>query len=292
MEVSVKTSHFVIFVILLALCACVPQAAVESAAVPVGAQELALVNPGFEGDYVTVPGGYAAYGWATFYKEGTKPPLADFGGGDNPTRRPEFKPIEAKFYPERVADGDKAQVAFAFFGIMDAAFSQQVAVQPGQRVQFSVQGHGWSTDTDDPTQHTGEVYVSLGIGAEGQTWPWEHGIVWRRYNWTLAEYKTYTSREVVAEADRVTLFVLVTNKWAAKHNDFYLDDAHAWIVADGGDCPECPACPSPEPCPTGTYPSIPPCPTCPPSGGEGCDENAIAQAVVDALRGLKWRVGD
>ena len=242
---------------------------------PISAQGgVTLVNPGFEGEYIVVPGGYAAPGWQTFYKEGTRPPLADTGGGNNPTRRPEFKPIEASQYPNRVAEGQKAQVLFAFYGIMDAALSQQVNVQPGQRVQFSVQGQGWSTNSDDPNKHSGEVYISLGIGAEGQTWPWEHGIVWRRYDWTPAEYKTFNSRDVVAESNRVTLFILVTNKWAVKHNDVYLDDAHAWIVQEGSSTPQ----PTLTPWPT---PQVTPCPTCAP--GSGCDYGIIRGIVREEL---------
>ena len=269
---------FRVFVVLaLVMSACAP--GLRSTAV--STQPLVLTNPGFEGEYVTVPGGYAAYGWASFYTEGKRPPFADTGGGDNPTRRPEFKPILADQYPERVAEGEKAQVLFAFFGIMDAAFSQQVAVEPGQRIQFSVQAHGWSTNTDDPSHNTGDVHVSLGIGAEGQTWPWEHGIVWTRWNWTPAEYRTYTSRAVTAEAERVTLFIRVTNKWASKHNDGYIDAAQAWVVLDGTQptpptpepCPTCAACPAVTPCPTnepcesGTpcpTPSCPDLPSCPP----------------------------
>jgi len=236
---------------------------------------LALVNPGFEGEYKVVPGGYAAQGWTTDYKEGTVPPLAATGGGNDPTRRPEFKPIDADQYPNRVAEGERAQVAFAFFGIMDAAFSQSVQVEPGQRVQFSIQGHGWSTNTDNPAHHTGDVWVSLGIGAEGQTWPWEHGIVWTRYDWTPAEYRTYTSRDVTAESSNVTLFILVTNKWATKHNDAYIDDVKAWIVV--GESVQ------PTPVPTQTPCQTPqPCPTSPPNGAS-CDYDIIRNIVHEEL---------
>jgi len=236
------------FVVILLLVISLPASAQVS--------EIALVNPGFENEYVTVPGGYAASGWTTHYKEGTVPPLSSVGGGSNPTRRPEFKPIDAKQYPERVAEGDRAQVAFAFYGIMDAAFSQQVAVEKGKVLRFSVQAHGWSTNTDDPNQHTGDVWLSLGIGAEGQTDPWAHGIEWTRYDWTPATYRTYESRAVTAESSTVTLFILVTNKWATKHNDLYLDDARAWYETGGDcqECPPCPECPECQPCPpTGTF---------------------------------------
>ena len=62
----------------------------------------------------------------------------------------------------------------------------------------------------------------------------------------------------------------------------YVDDCVFEPVDFGGDCPECPECPE---CPT--------CPPCEPGTGE-CDEDAIAQAVVDALRdwfsGLRFGV--
>ena len=251
---------------LFALVAFVVQATAQGGAV--------LVNPGFEGEYIAVPGGFAAPGWTTHYREGTVPPLAASGGGSDWTRRPEFKPIDADQYPERVAEGERAQVAFAFFGIMDAAFSQSVQVEKEQRVQCSIQGHGWSTNTDDPSHHTGDVWVSLGIGAEGQTNPWEHGIVWTRYDWTPAEYRTYTSRDVTAQSGEVTLFVLVTNKWAVKHNDFYLDDAECWIVADG------PA-PQPTPQPTQIPPTPQICPTCVPGGSCDVDYGRIEQLIAD-----------
>ena len=259
---------------LVALCLCL--------AVGVSAQgerSLALINPGFEGEYIVVPGGYAAPGWTTHYKEGTRPPLADSGGGGNSTRRPEFKPIDAAQYPNRVAEGERAQVAFAFYGIMDAAFSQQVSVEKDKDIQCSIQGHGWSTNTDDPNKNTGDVHVSLGIGAEGQTWPWEHGIEWTRYDWTPSTYRTYYSRVVTARSSQVTFFILVTNKWAAKHNDFYLDDADCWYVEIGG---ECPACPTPQPTQT-PQPTPEPCPTCVPGSG-ACNYDVIRDIVGQEVR--------
>jgi len=257
---------------LLLCCAFLPPSV---AALPrATAEQITLVNPGFESPYGAVPGGYVAQGWTSHYRENTLPPLAESGGGSDPTRRPEFKPIEAAQFPNRVAEGERAQVAFAFYGIMDAAFSQQVDVEQDRDVQFSIQAHGWSTNSDDPGQHSGEVYVSLGIGAEGQSWPWEHGIEWTRYEWTPGSYQTYYSRVVTAESERVTLFVLVTNKWSVKHNDVYLDDARCWYVAESGELPpqNCPECP---PCEPGT-----------------CNEEQIATTVVERLEewfaGLRW----
>jgi len=241
---------------------------------PPGSVEIAMVNPGFEGDYVTVPGGYAARGWTTHFKQGTVPPLATIGGASNPTRRPEFKPILASQYPDRVVEGEKAQVAFAFYGIMDAAFSQQIKVSPGVRVQWALEGEGWSTNTDNPNSNTGDVHISMCIGPEGQTDPWAHGVVCRRYDWT-GEYRTYTSREVVAESDTVTLIVLITNKWALKHNDGYLDASRAWYVPSG-------TVETPTPVPTYTpYPTPEPCPTCP--VGQGCDYTIIRGIVREEL---------
>jgi len=269
----------VLSALLLAFCVCSWPSYAQAPS------EIQLVNPGFEGDYVTVPGGYAAPGWVTHYTENARPPLAAVGGGSDPTRRPEFKPIDASQYPERVAEGERAQVAFAFYGIMDAAFSQQVSVERGRDLRCSIDAHGWSTNTDDPSQHSGDVWISVGIGAEGQTDPWEHGIEWTRWDWTAAEYRTYQSRVVTAESERVTLFVRVTNKWSVKHNDAYIDAARCWYVDSSGTIP------TPEPQPTPT-----PCPTCPPCEPGTCNEQAIAQAVVDALHdwfaGLRWSVVD
>ena len=269
-----KKIAFVIIALVL-LPALISPALAQSAMQPIE-----LVNPSFEGEYIAVPGGYVASGWQSHYKEGTVPPLAAVGGGSNPTRRPEFKLIDAEQYPERVADGQRAQVAFAFYGIMDAAFSQQVEVELGKGVQLSIEAHGWSTNSDDPNKHSGEVYVSLCIAAEGQTDPWAHGIECTRYLWTPGTYRTYYSRVVTAEAGTVTLIVMTTNKWAVKHNDFYLDNAKAWIVQEGGTTPQ----PTQTPYPTLTpwpTPQVTPCPTCIPGGG--CDYGIIREIIREEL---------
>jgi len=263
-----KNSILGIFAVLLALCACVPQAAIESAAVPV------LANADFDGAFTIREAQEVeiAAGWDYSY----------MSGDDRWCRAPCYRP---EWKPEReIAISGTSQRWFTTFARHYTAIHQSVAVERGQWYRFSCQVYAIS-------EPDGQLAVRVGAN------PWnagvfDHTMIWgQQQPW--GSYREWNEAEVVFQAwsDNVRVAVGSVPNYPVKNNAAYVDNCRIEPV-DIGDCPECPACPSPEPCPTGTFPSIPPCPTCPPSGGDGCDVETVKAALEDVLRGLEWRVGD
>ena len=126
-------------------------------------------------------------------------------------------------------------------------------------------------------------------------------MIWSPFELVHGEYEQILSHPVrVDRSGPITVYLRAWKKWDDKHGDVYWDDARLIEVGGDGVCPTMTPYPTQTPYPTATpyptptpYPTYTPYPT--PTGCSGeCDENAIAQAVVSALRewfvGLVWRV--
>lgn len=178
-------------------------------------------NPNFEQPFIQHDNGpiFVAEHWLPFWTL-RMPPQEEAQG---PCARPEFKPIDKVTFPYRVHDGDHAQCFFSYHKVMDAGVYQQVEVDQGSIHQFSLFGHGWSTNTNDPNLHDGEMYITLGIDPWGRVDPWERGVIWTNWMWLGPQYVEFRSVPTTANSTKITLFVEVWNKWRLQHNDAYLD---------------------------------------------------------------------
>jgi len=81
--------------------------------------------------------------WPTWFRHGGK--FAQPEGGD----------IWAHKYPERVLCGTKAEKLFWFWRAGEGGQLHQMAVEPCQRITFTAQVQGWSSDDDDGRTSTG-----------------------------------------------------------------------------------------------------------------------------------------
>jgi len=213
-----------------------------------------LINGSFEGDYTERGAGEikVAPGWNPWYSQGKNDIPGLNGGGyeTNATRRPEMNKAAITLDPYRVRLGKAAQHWFCYSGCGYAGVLQQVPAAPGTTYRSSVWAQAWCGDKDsDPHSCKPDIaYISIGIDPDGGDWYGSRAIVWTQWAMLNAGYQQVQSVPVVARAARVTVYISVCFKYAATHNDVYLDDA-ALVQVEGAVVP--PPEPEPEPPPVG-----------------------------------------
>lgn len=173
--------------------------------------------------------------------------------------QPECRDARAK-NPDRMHGGEKGFLVFTFGRKQDAGLMQQVSVEPGQHLRFSVWNHAWSNhkDTslpekfphpDDPFWSEGAgkgPYFALegtvdddatrnftfwvGIDPTGGTNPFADTVVWGPGAHIYNVYHETPAVEAVAEASTVTVFTRSRAIWPFKHNDSYTDDAKLEVI--------------------------------------------------------------
>lgn len=208
----------------------IPHSAVE----PCSAETNLLVNPSFEGPYASYvppvdnpdcPLGVCttaqmADGWTPWWRSSS-------GDPDDTDVNPEYKPAEAEFFPNRVRSGERAQQYFTFYRTHEAGIYQQVSgLTPGETVCFSVWGHAWSAQDDDPISGPEDGWLDQKVGIDptgGTAWD-SDTIVWSDPRRQYDEFGVF-GVETVAQADTITVFTHSAPLWPVKHNDVYWDDA-------------------------------------------------------------------
>lgn len=191
-----------------------------------------LNNPSFEGEYhaYVPPGGHddcplgvcgtaqMADGWTPYWLPNSE--------SDRPTdAMPEYKPATTEHQnPPRVHSGERAQQYFTFFKTHEAGFYQQIAVTPGVNYCFSIWGHSWSSNQDEPDQSDSTLEMWIGIDPTGGANWQSDSVVWgppiQQYN----EYALF-SIKATAQGSQLTVFTKSRPIWAVKHNDVYWDTA-------------------------------------------------------------------
>ena len=205
----------------------------ESPPIPRSPDQNLLFNPSFEGNYTAyIPqGGHPdcpagicqtaqmAAGWTPFWRS--------HDSGDDPWiyRMPEYKPAELNIPPPpRVRTGERAQQYFTFYSTHAAGVYQRVSVEIGRQYCFSIWGHSWSSNDDNPFTSDNTLLQKVGIDPSGGT-SWESSnIIWSS---PKEQYNEYGQFYVcgTAQTNELTVFVFSEPIWAAKHNDVYWDDA-------------------------------------------------------------------
>ena len=237
-----------------------------------------LENPSFEAPYTErTMRVIVAHGWEYAHWDRYLPLVSD-GGSSGPIIRPEYKELPIRIDPDRVADGGSAQCWFWMFAVGDAVVYQVVDVTPGQWYQLDFAAASWVTNRENPDAD-GEMYFSAGIDPRGDTVPWKTGVLWSPFEWAGHDHRRIRSPIVQAQSSRITVFVRAASKWALRHNDAYVDDAHLVQVAPGG-APQPTATPAATSTPLATqtpYPTATPAAT--PEPGV-CPDLAAIRAVM------------
>jgi len=244
--------------LLLAFCAFLPPRLSRAQSGPI------LQNPNFDQAFTVREAQEVevAQGWDYSY----------MSGDDRWCRAPCYRP---GFKPEtQIVVSGKSQRWFTTFARHYAAIHQSVNVEAGAWYRFSCQVYAIS-------EPDGQLAVRVGAN------PWnagvfDHTMIWgQQQPW--GQYRKWHEAEVVFQAwgDRVRVAVGSVPNYPVKNNAAYVDQCQIERV-EIGDCPDCPECED--------------CEDCPPCNGGECDENAIAQAVVDALRdwfeSVRWGITD
>jgi len=186
-----------------------------------------IVNPGLNRPYRAPLAGHeniiVANGWEPWW-------LATDPEG-NQADQPEYNPMLAADFPDRVLDGDASQHWFIMWRRMSAGIYQRINVGAGRRVTTRVPFHVWCSQSDDPKRDDGELYMRIGLDRNGGTDPESADVEWS--NWVRGTNSwTIISLSLVTEQDDVTLFVHAWNKWALKHCDIFVDAIEFEVEGD------------------------------------------------------------
>lgn len=195
-------------------------------------EENLLVNPSFGEPYIKHQNEVkVAYGWGAYWSDGEEPPLEPSQG---PTAKPEMR---AATQPERIMDGDAAQLVFVRWKVMQAGLYQSVQVPIGAIVTWQVYLHCWCSDSDDPTADDGELYARIGVDVDGGEAPWSEQVIGTEWMRLTNQYQML-SMEFVAVNPVATVYVEVWNKWKLSHNDAYIDAASCTVQVEPGPGPD------------------------------------------------------
>lgn len=243
----------------------------------------ALVNGGFEGEYVTWGAGevQVAPGWAPWYSEGAHeiPGIEGGSSATNPTARPEYRAATLAIDAYRVRSGEEAQVWFSFMKTNYAGIYQSVPTEPGAVYEASVWAQCWAANDDgNPHSCPWELYISVGIDPDGGAWYKSRSIQWSQWQRVQAGYTQFASPPVVANKARATVYIASAVKFAGKHGDIYVDDAQLELVKAGNG-----PCPTPEPTRI--------CPTAEPGTCTECDYERVREIVATEVAGrepVRW----
>lgn len=192
-----------------------------------------LENPSFEVPFeeqvTDTGGGLVAHGWMAWWY--------DDSGADFDT--PEYKQADISLDENRVRSGGHAQQYFRPWARHRAGIYQTVDVPENSIVQFSIYGHTWSTNAENPNPRDsfdggdpGEVDMRVGIDPTGGTSPFSRDVRWSTTKEVYDDYERF-SVQATAEGDEVTVFTYSSPRWPWATNNVYWDDAALIVVREG-----------------------------------------------------------
>lgn len=192
----------------------------------IGDDDMGLQNPSFEPP-AKAPSGYGnvlvAEHWKAWWS--TKKWPDQDQDPNRPIAQPEYKVLS---FPERVIHGQTAQCMFVQHKLMNAGLMQRVQVGKGAKVKFTLPTQCWCSEKDAPLSDDMEMNGRVGIDVRGV----EHPMVSDSFpeatwgEWLRLSHKYQALYvEAIAQAEYVTVYFQTWNKYAAKHNDAYVDSA-------------------------------------------------------------------
>lgn len=215
-----------------------------------------LTNSSFEGSYKAwnnIPQIQMPKGWSPWWIERSD------GDETWQNHRPEWKPAEMP-YAGRIHSGSRALQYFKSYATYTAGAYQRVAVGSGATVRGSAWGQAWSCEnfescSDAKSWKPANMNMKVCIDPAGGSSPFAPGVVCSAAGNPLDAYQQLSTPDVVATADKVTLFLVSQPDWPKQNQDTYWDDASLVIVAPA----QTPTNTPPPPPPTRT-PGPPPTP--------------------------------
>ncbi len=192
-----------------------------------------LENPSFEVPFeqqvTDTGGGLIANGWQAWWYD---------DAGDN-FDTPEYKQADISIDPNRIRSGGHAQQYFRPWARHRAGVYQVVEVPENSIVQFSIYGHTWSTNAENPNPRDsfdggdpGQVDMRVGIDPTGKENPFSTDVRWSATKEVYDDYERF-SLQVQADGDEVTVFTYSSPRWPWATNNVYWDDAALIVVREG-----------------------------------------------------------
>ncbi len=224
---------------------------VVSPSTPEPDEENRFINPGFEGEFYfeivcSADGGecvgqWVAVGWNAFYCDEPympeKCPALEQGNG-NPVglvmRRPEFKTIYARDYPQRVHSVEQSQSWHNWAGAGRGGVYQTVPTTPGDVCHVSAYIQSWSNYDDDPeseltTEHDRKNSMwRIIVNLEGKTLYFlPDNLSSPSYGYSYGIYDKFVKIifYFTANSHETTVFFEDLRLWPIFNNDSYIDDA-------------------------------------------------------------------
>jgi LysM repeat protein len=192
-----------------------------------------LNNPSFEGPYspwngvsqIQMPAS-----WTPWWAEAAE------GDPEWKHHRPEWKPDEGQYYPNRVHSGERALQWHKSYATFQSGAYQQVSVPENAQLRFSAYGQAWSCDDwnqcSDATSHDpANMAMRIGIDPTGGTNPWAPSVVWSGWGNPLDAWG-YFAVEATAQGGVVTVFLYSNPDWPKQNQDVYYDDASLVVIGD------------------------------------------------------------
>ena len=197
-----------------------------------------LSNPGHEHPGVYFGGRgeiNVTWSWVPFWEE--SPPGYD--ARDPNFRTPEFRPVFASIYPERVHTGGGADRWFNFFALNHAAGIMQVVknVPVGQPMRFTSWVQLWSSqDNSEPPVSTNDgnlkirACIQVDGGPRNMVSPALKCSAWAQ------PYDKYAQISIDATPTNSTVLVLLQSdaQITVQHNDIYADDSCFEVLPASG----------------------------------------------------------
>lgn len=192
-----------------------------------------LDNPSFEVPFeeqvTDTGGGMVASGWTAWWY--------DDNGDDFDT--PEYKQADISLDANRIRSGGHAQQYFRPWARHRAGVYQTVEVPENAIVQFSIYGHTWSTNAENPNPRDsfdngdpGEVDMRVGIDPSGGDNPFSTDVRWSTTKEAYDDYERF-SVQVQADGDEITVFTYSSPRWPWATNNVYWDDAALIVISEG-----------------------------------------------------------
>ncbi len=151
---------------------------------------------------------------------------------------PEYTMANANADSRRVVSGEDAQQYFRSCARHEAGVRQQViGLAAGLTLRFTVYGHAWSTDADEPNPEnstdggsTGDVIMKVGIDPTGGNDGQSDDVIWGQETSVYDEYELFTV-EAQTTGDTVTVFTYSSPSRPVCTNYVYWDDARLEIIS-------------------------------------------------------------
>lgn len=150
---------------------------------------------------------------------------------------PEYTMANISVDARRVMSGEDAQQYFRPCARHEAGVRQTISgLAPGLRFRFTVYGHAWSTDADDPNPedstdggNTGDVIMKAGIDPTGGKDGRSDNIVWGEQKFAYDTHELFTV-EAMSQADSITVFTYSSPNFPVCTNNVYWDDARLEVI--------------------------------------------------------------